>query len=167
MSDTEDFFEYFQRQELEAFVLTPLPKTLAQAEAEVHYCREMFRKSAGIYWSIVMQDTGKMVGAIGLYPNNQHNRMEVSYDLSPDYWRRGIMTKALKVATEVALSGLQVGRVEATTVLFNTASQELLRKCGYHEEGILKNYKWYNGQAHDVNMFARINPALSAPEHTG
>ena len=156
LEDTENFYRYYSRPEVGKYILAARPINTFEAESEIYYCRNLFRTQKGIYWTIARKDTNAMIGAIGLYINNFHHRGEVSYDLAPEYWRQGIMAKALKTVTQFALNDIGLDRVEAVTVPANVASINLLVKCGYHHEGCLKNYKHFNERPHDVEMFAYV-----------
>ncbi|WP_244897166.1 GNAT family N-acetyltransferase [Candidatus Coxiella mudrowiae] len=67
--------------------------------------------------------------------NNQHYRAEICYDLSRDYWDRGIMTKALRKVIEFCFKKIAVPRIEAITLKENSASIATLKKTGFSWEG--------------------------------
>ena len=47
-------------------------------------------------------------------------------------------------------------RIQATTLVANTASQRVLVKCGYQREGLLRNFRRVRGQPADYWMFATV-----------
>ena len=69
------------------------------------------------------------------------------------------MTEAL-----VAMIGYSYGsdfpfglnRIRALTELDNVASKELLRKLGFVEEGILRDYGYWKDQYHDVLCYSML-----------
>lgn len=156
LDDTDAFFEYYTKPEVSQYILASTPQNKFEAEGEIYYCRNLFRMQRGIYWTIARRDNDQMVGAIGLYINNYHHRAELSYDLSPNYWRQGIMSRAIEVVKKFALTAMDISRLEAITMLENTASQNLLTKAGFLHEGRLHAYKYYNGKAYDIEMFAVV-----------
>ena len=97
-----------------------------------------------------------MIGAIGLYMNNMHHRAEITYDLSRDYWRKGIMKKAIQAVINYAFTEMKLLRLEAVTRHDNNASIALLKKLKFVHEGTLRNYRYYNGKAWDIEMFAIV-----------
>ena len=159
LDDTEDFYRYYSRPEVGRHIFAARPTNSFEAESEIYYCRNLFRSQRGIYWSIAEKASNKMVGAIGLYINNFHHRAEISYDLAPEYWRHGIMTKALQTVTQYAFNEIGLDRVEAVTVKENVASIQLLLKCGYLYEGTLRNYKRFEEKPRDVEMYACVKNA--------
>jgi len=154
ISDTEAFFEYYSDPEVAQYILAKTPTSLKDAQSEVEYCRKLFKYRHGIYWTIARKSDNRMVGAIGLYINNHHHRGEISYDLHKQFWRKGIMSKAIAKVMEYMFKYAGLHRVEAITVKENTASINILKKLGFSFEGSLSNYRYFNNKPHDVEMFA-------------
>lgn len=152
--DTENFFRYYTNPEVGKYILASKPATLLEASKEIQYCRNLFYTKQGIYWAIAKKSDNQMIGAIGFYMNNTHHRAEITYDLAHEYWRQGITLKAIHAVVQYALTNMNVSRIEAVTRHENTASMELLKKAGFAHEGTLKNYRFYNGRAWDIEMFA-------------
>ncbi|MFH8607012.1 GNAT family N-acetyltransferase [Streptomyces sp. NPDC018029] len=69
---------------------------------------------------------------------------------------RGIASAATRHVCEVADTRLGLHRVEAGTLLHNTASQRVLTKCGFEEYGIAPKYLHINGAWRDHRLFQRI-----------
>lgn len=154
LEDTEAFFEYYADPEVSKYILATIPNTLADAGSEVHYCRNLFHKKQGIYWTIARKADNTMVGAVGLYLNNQHHRAEICYDLHKNYWRQGIMSKAIARVTDFAFRHMDVYRIEALTIKENVASIGILKKLGYQHEATLYNYRYFKNQPNDVELLA-------------
>lgn len=159
LKDTEDFFNYYSEPEVSRYILATKPKDLEDASSEINYCRNLFYYKRGGYWSIARIDNDEMIGAIGLYINNNHQRAEISYDLSKKYWRQGIMTLAIKRLLEYSFLHIGIRRMEAQILKENEASISLLEKLGFVYEGSLKNYRFYQNKSHDVEMYA-ITPEM-------
>lgn len=154
LEDAAAFYEYYSKPEVAKYILASTPQNAVDAEAEIYYCRNLFRTARGIYWTLARKENDKMIGAVGLYANNFHHRAEISYDLAPEYWGQGIMAKAVSAVATYALTDDGFDRIEAVTMPANDASIKLLLKCGFVHEGLMRNYKQYNNQAHDVEMFS-------------
>ncbi|MEU7645332.1 GNAT family N-acetyltransferase [Streptomyces huasconensis] len=69
---------------------------------------------------------------------------------------RGLASAATRHVCEVADTRLGLHRVEAGTLLHNTASQRVLVKCGFHEYGIAPKSLYINGAWRDHRLFQRI-----------
>lgn len=156
--DSEAFFAYYSDKRVGQYILASKPKTLADARAEINYCRSLFLYRKGLYWSLATKSDDKMIGAIGLYINAHHFRGEICYDLSFDYWNRGMMTQALQVAIDYCFSKMGLIRLEAITLAANAPSIALLKKLHFEYEGTLKKYRYYDAHFYDIEMYARIAP---------
>lgn len=98
-------------------------------------------------------------------------RRGVSQSCSFGYWmgrpfsRHGFMTEAVHGACCFAFDRLALHRVEAATLPHNEASQGVLRKCGFEEEGLARRYLKINGKWQDHVLFALLreefDPTLS------
>lgn len=161
IKDTEAFFDYYTDPQVAQYILASNPRNLTEASAEVHYCRNLFKHKRGIYWSLARKEDDRMIGAVGLYINNHHYRAELCYDMARSYWKKGIMTKALQAVLELCFNQIGINRIEAITLNENVASMALLKKLGFVHEGALKNYRYFNGKSHDVEMFA-LTPEIAA-----
>ncbi|QTS84097.1 GNAT family N-acetyltransferase [Coxiella endosymbiont of Amblyomma nuttalli] len=170
IKDAEAFFEYYTHPEVTRYILAFNPRNLTEAIAEIHYCRNLFKNECGIYWALARKEDDYMIGAIGLYINNQHDRAEICYDLSHQYWNQGIMTKVIKIVLDFSFHHIPIKQIEAVTLKENSASVTTLRKVGFVYEGSMKNYRYFNGRSYDIEMFtieSRIkNPTKFFP-HIG
>lgn len=68
------------------------------------------------------------------------------------------MHAALMALTRHAFDKLGLHRIEAACMPDNHASMNLLRKCGFAEEGYAKKYLRINGQWRDHVLFALTRP---------
>ena len=151
--DIQSFFNYYG-EEVNQYIIAPKPKDLNDAKAEIQYCKNLFHFKRGIYWSIALKDTDEMIGAIGITVNAINRRAELHYDLAKPYWNLGIITQAIQAVLAYAFQELGLIRIEALTMKDNVASQKVLIKNNFIYEGCLHAYKFYEGQAMDVDMFA-------------
>ena len=135
------------------------PDTLVEAKSELLYNKNLFKTRRGIFWSIATKETDEMIGTVGLYTNNFHHRAELCYDLSKPYWRQGVMTDALTAVLDYCLLTAGFMRIEAVTMTNNEASQAILKKLGFEFDALMQNYRYYEGNFHDVNMYS-ITPKL-------
>ncbi len=159
LEDTTAFFQYYSDPDVARHILASNPKTLPEAHGEIMYCRNLFYQKSGIYWSIARKDNDQMIGAVGLYINNNHHRAEICYDLAKEYWRQGIITEAIRQVLEFSFNTIDIQRMEAQTIKENEASTGVLKKLGFVHEGELSNYRYFQGQSYDIEMYA-ITPKM-------
>lgn len=153
IEDTAAFFEYYSDPDVSGYILARTPHTLKDAREEVEYCRKLFQYRQGIYWAIARRDDNKMIGAVGLYINNHHHRAEICYDLHKQYWRQGIMTRAMQTIMGHMFKYAGLHRIEAITVKENQSSTAILNKLGFEHEGSLKNYRYHQNRPHNIEMY--------------
>ena len=155
-SDLEDFYRYYSDPEVNKFIMSDIPQNLQQAKQELLYWRGTFHRNDGIYFAIANKSNNQLIGAIGLTSHNSFNsRIELSYDLAKEYWRQGIMTKAIAAVIKYAFEIIRVNRIEASVATSNIPSHELLLKCGFTLEGILR-HRYHQGRYVDVAFFSMI-----------
>lgn len=158
LTDAPAFLRYYSHQAVGQHILAEKPSTLAEAQREIHHCRSLFYTQRGIYWTLAIKPTDHMIGAIGVYLNPQHSRAEICYDLDHRYWNQGIMTAALRVVIDFCFNKIGLVRLEANLLQQNSASIALLSKLGFTHEGTLHQYRYYQNQFHDIELYALLAP---------
>lgn len=157
-SDAEDYFNYMSRNEMEGFLTKEnRPQTLEKAIEEVKYWGSLFPTKRSIYWAIAKKDTNQMIGTAGFnLISFANSRAEISYDLSPDYWGKGVMLKSIKAILQFAEVALGIVRIQATVITDNERSIKVLERCGFTQEGLLKKYEVVEGVHKDYYMYGRV-----------
>ena len=171
--DHKEFFKYYSQEIVNQYILAEIPKTPEEARQDLYYWRNMFYTNNGIYFTIADKKTDLMVGTIGIGGYNRYNsRIEISYDISKDYWRQGITYAATKTLIKYTFEVLKINRIEAVTSIYNEASVRLLEKCGLVYEGRLRQHRLHKGKYVDVYSFSILrddylkNPILQYPRIT-
>ncbi|MBU6141236.1 MAG: GNAT family N-acetyltransferase [Proteobacteria bacterium] len=160
-SDIPDFFRYYSSPEVSKFILCEIPQNLEEATRELRYWRGVFYQNDGIYFAIADKKTNQMIGSIGLTSHNTYqSRIELSYDLACEYWRRGITTRAIEVVVKYAFETLRVNRIEASVSCTNIPSKNLLLKSGFTLEGTLRQHRYHRGTFVDVYFFSLLRSDL-------
>lgn len=155
--DVADFFNYYSDPEVNKFILCDIPCDLEEARREVSYWRNVFYHGDGIYFAIARKDTNQLIGSIGLTSqNNYHRRIELSYDLAKEYWRKGITSKAIQAIAKYGFKELGMNRIEAFTATGNLPSKNLLIKNGFALEGLLNQHRYHKGCYVDAYIFGLV-----------
>jgi len=87
---------------------------------------------------------------------------EIGYWVGEPYWGRGIATRALILATELALGEFDFVRLQAGVLGWNDASCRVLEKAGYTREARLKSQGYKDGEMCDIIVYALLRSASSA-----
>ena len=163
-SDVEHFFSYYSDPEVSKYILCHIPSDLEDARKEINYWRNIYYRNSGIYYAIAIKETNEMIGSIGLTDYDSYqNRIQISYDLSQKYWRRGIMKYAIKKIVDFGFNEFAqrmnkpgVNRIEAFVSTDNEPSKNLLLKCGFTLEGVLRQHRRHKGNFVDVYSFSLL-----------
>lgn len=157
-SDAQDYFEYMSNNAMEGFLTKEnRPNSVEKALEEVKYWGSLFPQKRSIYWAIALKESNKMIGTAGFnlisFPNS---RAEISYDLSPEYWGRGVMLKSINGILKFADVALELVRIQATVIIDNERSIKVLERTGFKKEGLLKKYEVVEGEHKDYYMYSRV-----------
>ncbi|MCO5587950.1 hypothetical protein L7F22_041903 [Adiantum nelumboides] len=83
-------------------------------------------------------------------------RAELGYVLRKAHWGKGFTTQAVKLALVQGFKELEIQRVEAFVYPENKASQKVLLKAGFVEEGLLRKYKFVKGTVRDYLVLSYL-----------
>lgn len=103
---------------------------------EMHQNR--FKEGTGVCWSIYSKEAEKLIGIVSYNHYVKDGLSVIGYILNKEYWRKGFMTETLLKIIDFGFNELQVHRIEAHVMPENVASQELLEKIGFKQEGLIR-----------------------------
>ena len=113
---------------------------------------------------------GEPVGLIVLRPDRPEARsVELSLLIGePDRWGQGLGTDALRTALDACFSGWNLHRVWLRSEVSNDRAHRLYARCGFRQEGVLRQAAFLDGHYEDVLVFGLLaeewTEADSAPE---
>ncbi len=126
-----------------------------EAHQLIDFFDESFELERAIRWGIARKEDNVLIGTCGFVWLRLY-RGEIGYELASEYWRQGFMAEALSAVLEFGFEELGLNRIEALVMIENEASAGLLRKLGFHEEGLLRDHDFFKGEFHDMRIFALI-----------
>ena len=156
--DAEDYFFYMNQPKVRPFISAGnLPSATSKAKEDLQYWSSLFNLGRGFYWAIRSQETQKLIGTLGFnYLSFVHCKGEISYDLSSDYWGKGIMTKAINKIVDFGFSSIDLVRVQAHTAKTNKKSIKLLERCKFKSEGLLRKFEVLGNEHVDYVLYAVV-----------
>jgi ribosomal-protein-alanine N-acetyltransferase len=129
MSDAEDVFAYASDEEFARHLDYPMPSSIDDVR---HFLRSVADGAMGPnLLAICLKADGRAIGAVQLQPESGH-KASLHYELSRDYWGRGLATEAVSALLTWGLRedpSLEV--IEASTSPENLRSRRLLEKLGF------------------------------------
>lgn len=85
------------------------------------------------------------------------NAYEFGYRLyRPEDWGKGYMSEAVSLAAAFLFETRPVDRIQATTMPGNVGSQQVLKKCGFQFEGVMRQAIFHQGRTLDLHLFAIV-----------
>ena len=133
-----------------------LPNPYTEEDAD--WWLNMVAKSEGIdgtFRAVVVN--GNIIGSVSV-ERKADNKLdgELGYMLLKEYWNRGIMTQAVRQACDVAIKELGLNRITANVYHPNVASQHILLKNGFVQEGVKRKAVIKGDNVYDILIFGLL-----------
>ena len=155
--DAEAVFSTFSNDEViryygqEAFV------NIGEAEKIIDIFASNYVEKRGIRWGIQRKGDQEIIGTIGFHGwSSKHKRAEIGYEIHSEHWRKGYTHEALLKVISYGFEEMELTRIGAVVFTQNEASNRLLTKIGFQNEGLLKDYMYQNGKPHDTYIYALL-----------
>lgn len=78
----------------------------------------------------------RLIGGIGIHPDEAHGAHEIGYWLTPDAWGRGYATEAGRAMLDIARHAMGLKRLHSGHFIDNPASGRVLAKLGFSPVGV-------------------------------
>ncbi len=170
-ADVPAFFELFSDDRVTEFYDFGTFSNVEQARTLVaaNIRRNAAQDGSGLRWAICLADApDRAIGSCGFHSTNKNFRsIEIGYDLCPSQWGNGYAFEAVRQMLDCCFSSdipFHVNRVSATTNLESHKSIALLRRLGFSEEGVLRQYGFWKNQFHDIRLFSFLREDWEARE---
>jgi [ribosomal protein S5]-alanine N-acetyltransferase len=131
--------------------------------------RAAFRRRIRRYQREIQEDTAypffvfreadsTLVGGLtlGMVRRGVSQAATLGYWMGAPHAGRGMMTSAVRLATNHAFENLRLRRIEAACVPGNTPSRRLLERVGFLREGYAREYLCINGTWQDHLLYALL-----------
>ncbi len=136
-----------------------------QARGLIEQMEQRFTRSVGIRWGTTRMGDDGVIGTGGFSRWNLPDRYAtIGYDLAQSAWEHGIMTEAVGAMVRFGFERLDLNRIEAETMLDNSASIRVLEKLGFQQEGIVRQKYFWKGQFHTMRLFSLLRREYAAKE---
>ncbi|SNY42615.1 ribosomal-protein-alanine N-acetyltransferase [Arsukibacterium tuosuense] len=159
--DKAEIFELFSNPSVVEYYDLAVFTEPGQAGNLISLFKSRYAEQAGIRWAIRLKATGNLIGTCGF--NSWNSKMQnavIGYDLLPAFWGKSYSSEAVRAIIEIAFSGkLACGtlhRIQADTVPGNNASEALLLRLGFKEEGLRRECGYWKNKFHDLKCFGLL-----------
>jgi RimJ/RimL family protein N-acetyltransferase len=145
-SDAADLLEYLYEPTVHCFYDMKISSMVEAQEEAVK------RMKTDCYFAIELKDTGKVIGEVFVYPDEEGVKEESSADayfndtyspcwmLNKDYHGKGYAYEAVKAVFDHLFNVKGARRLYAYTEDYNTPSQKLCEKLGMRCEGLFMEF---------------------------
>ncbi|WP_199539232.1 GNAT family N-acetyltransferase [Desertihabitans brevis] len=118
----------------------------------------------GLHLAVVAaDDPSAVLGEVSLSGIDlDQGRASVGYWLAPAARGRGAAARAVRLLTRWALTDLGLARLELTCGPDNLASQKVATRCGFQQEGLLREHLRFTGGRRDSLLFSLLPSDLPA-----
>lgn len=161
----DDVDAYYARISSDPDVMRFLPGGKPRSRSDSEWVIGYFMRHAELYGFgvLAVEDkiSGELIGHAGLEHIPQAPEIEIAYSLAKAYWGRGLATEAARIILDYGFETLHLSEIYGLAFPQNTASQNVMRKLGMHDEGITKRF--YNESLACFRLTAADYHANAAP----
>lgn len=158
IDDATALFDMRRNEEVMRYIDRERPKTIEDIYAFIRKLNQGFKEGQNLAWVIALKDTPQqMIGSIGYWRTDLPNhRAEIGYMLQPDYWRKGIVSEALKATIAFGFNEAKFHSINANINPGNNASRALLLKHGFIKEAYFREDYYFNGKFMDSEIYGLL-----------
>jgi len=162
LEDAPALFNYYSNENVYRYLDWNGPETLERSYEVIHFWNEGYDKGWIIRFAIANKETDEVIGTIFL-SEFTGKRAEMGYELSEEYWHRGIMSEAVREVLSIGFNQLDLVRIQAIVTEENIASKQLLSKFNFKEEGCLRQFECHSvtGECKDMLIYSLLNTEFS------
>ena len=151
--DLDDVFEYASDEKVPEFLLWHPHKNKEYTKAYLSYITKLYKKGKFYDWGITIE--GKLIGTVGFTAIDLNNNCaEIGYVLNSSFWGKGIATEAVEEIIKFGFNVLSFNRIEALFLPQNSASRNVLKKCGMQFESVKRSALVVKGEVSDVEVYS-------------
>lgn len=134
----------------------PYPYKLKHAKEWMDRTIPEYHKKKPSKFHLGIEINGEIVGCVSLMELQGGHKAELGYWLARKYWRKGIMTEAVKEMVDYGFKEFDLKRIYAFAFIHNKGSQKVLLKNKFKKEGILRKNIFKDGELRDEYLFAKV-----------
>ena len=158
----DDLYKLFSDENVTRFYnLLPL-KNGKEAQKSIDWFQARFKDKLGIRWGIAIKGQENIIGTVGFNNFTKRHRANIGYDLKTEHWNNGYITEALTTVISFGFNQLEINRIEAEVMQGNVISEKVLEKLNFKNEGVLREWMYWNEKHYDMTMFSLLKSDYEA-----
>lgn len=132
-------------------------QTLEATKEQMKFFADLEINGTGIWWAVCSLDNTFFYGAGGLNSlSKEHNKAEIGFWLSDDFWGKGIMTEAMPVICQYGFEKLGLHRIEGIVETENKNCKNAMAKLDFIHEGTMRECEIKNGKYISLDIYAKL-----------
>jgi len=147
--DAADFYNYYSDERVTKYLDWKGPTSIAHAKEVIQAWNNGYDTRMVIPWGITLKGMNQVIGTIPYIPLRGAFEWKplfptvIGFELSPNYWRQGIMSEAVQAVVEYGFGILNAHRIQAEVFPENLGSLNLLQKLGFQQEGLMRQFLYH------------------------
>ena len=130
-ADCDDVFEYSSNDEVTKYLSWEKHLDKKFTKRYLKIVNKAYKEGRYYDWALELKSNGRMIGTCGFSGfDYQNNTCEIGYVINPEYWGKSYATEAARAVISFAFEILGAHAVDAKCFRENTASSEVMSKCG-------------------------------------
>ncbi len=130
---------------------------MQQAHDSIRKAQEAYADGSSLCLAVVLKLTGEVIGYVNLYSIYYSNRRsDIGYALAQAHWGKGYLAEALRAMIDHAFHVMDLNRIEADIDPRNAASEKLLKRMGFQQEGYMRERWIVNGEICDTAFYGLL-----------
>lgn len=164
MADAESLFAFFSDREVMQYYDCEALTRIEEATSLIQRYSDWLENQNGFRWGVTLKaESNAIIGTCGIFAWHKQTRIAtLGYELSRQYWKRGIMSEAVRELLVYGFRDLDLNRIRATVVTENVTSAKLLERLSFQKEGILRQAQFLNGKFDDLAAYALLREEWTA-----
>lgn len=140
--DADQLFALWSDPKVTRYLGRPHMTTLDEVNQRISLFHMDLEQQTSITWAIINRADGCLIGTtVLLRIQSQHHRAELGYELSPEWWGKGLITEVASSVLEYSFNTVGLHSMEAHIDPENIGSRRVLEKLGFVQEGYFReNY---------------------------
>jgi ribosomal-protein-alanine N-acetyltransferase len=123
-----------------------------------------FTNRESLFWAVTLKGDKRVIGGVTFWNFGEGiHCVELGYELHPDFWGKGLASKACAAVLDFGFTVMELNRVEACPLAANPDSSRLLVKLGFAFEGDLRQRITFRGQHLDQLYYGLLREEWSKP----
>ncbi|MGY4691119.1 GNAT family N-acetyltransferase [Salibacterium sp. K-3] len=165
--DLHDVFAYASNPEVSRYVLWHTHEKIQDTRRFLNLSFDKYRKGVPAPFAIEHKSSRRVIGTIEFVWWEQENRTaELGYVIAPEFWGQGLVPEAAEAVISFGFQTMKLHRIEARCYAVHSRSIRVMEKLEMQREGLQRGRLQADGQAHDVALYALLQPEWEGSRRT-